>query len=100
MVGRVNYCWVSPAQSHLVPSPAWLMIIFYCLTALVVVSELLSLRSEHLYPLKANQNNPVNRRAIGVLAFILNGRAENIPTRNRSLVFQSQCNLLFWSRRF
>jgi hypothetical protein len=36
-VGRVDCCWSSPAPSFLVPSPAGLMTIFYCLTTLGVV---------------------------------------------------------------
>jgi hypothetical protein len=32
----VKFCWPSPAQSFLVPSPAGLMIIFYCLTTLTL----------------------------------------------------------------
>jgi hypothetical protein len=38
----VNCCWPSPGQSFLVPSPAGLMTIFYCLTALGVVTHSLS----------------------------------------------------------
>jgi hypothetical protein len=34
MAGRINWCWSSPAQSLLVPSPAGLMTIFYCLMML------------------------------------------------------------------
>jgi hypothetical protein len=31
---RVYYCWSSPAQSFLIPSPKGLMAIFYCLKTL------------------------------------------------------------------
>jgi hypothetical protein len=37
VVCLVNCCWPSTAESFVVPSPAGLMIIFYCLTALGVV---------------------------------------------------------------
>lgn len=38
--GGVNCCWSSPVQSFLVPTPAKLMIIFYCLMALGLVQSL------------------------------------------------------------
>jgi hypothetical protein len=38
----LNFCWPSPAQLFLVPSPAGLMTIFYCLTSLGVVQLLYS----------------------------------------------------------
>jgi hypothetical protein len=41
-LGRVNYCWTSPAQTLLVPSPVVLMAIFYCLTTLGIVQHSLS----------------------------------------------------------
>jgi hypothetical protein len=89
-----NYCWSSPAQSFLGPSPAGLVIIFYCRLKFETPPTWRA-RSPYLYPPRTGWPSYTPRHWVPFRRLLrltrLRWRYSNSPPRGRDLAASGLC---------